>query len=296
MENKQPLVSIFIVSYNHAKFIEECIASVFDQTYKNIEVYVIDDASTDNTGEVIDKLFKLYNFKYIKNEQNQGLVRNLNNYLPQYAKGEFVCLVAADDKWTQDKIEKQVNFLNNNPDISACWANVYVIDDKNNIISILKDGKNTYSFEDCLMINHNLPALTMMIRNEVLKSINYYDENYLIEDWYLILKLLVNDYKIYKLSDILGFYRIHENNIHKKSLWLYYEQKKIIEIYNQHELYQRAKRNIVKTWFPNIVIFDKKEALKYIFYAFDFSLTYLKSIIKLFIPKIIIFYIRKNKG
>jgi len=292
---KELLVNVFVVCYNHANFIEECLRSVFEQTYKNIEVYVIDDASTDNTDQIIENLKEKYNFNYIKNIENKGLVRNLNLYLPKYAKGDFVCLVAADDKWTNDKIEKQVNFLVNNPDIAACWANVYVIDNKSNIISILKDEKNTYSFEECLTNNHSLPALTMMIRNEVLKSINYYDENYLIEDWYLILKLLYNNYKIYKLGDILGFYRIHENNIHKKSLWLYYEQKKILEIYNKHKLYHKAKRKIVKTWYPNIVIFDKKESLKNIFLAFEFSLSYLKSLIKLCIPIKIFKILKKIK-
>jgi alpha-1,3-rhamnosyltransferase len=296
MENKQPLVSIFIFSYNHAKFIEECIASVFEQTYKNIEVYVIDDASTDNIDQIIENLKEKYKFNYIKNIENKGYVKNLNKYLPLYAKGEFVCIVAADDKWTPDKIEKQVNFLNNNPDISACWANVYVIDENSSIIGSFSDTNTNYTFEDVFLINHILPALTFIIRNQVLKEINFYDENYLLEDWPLILKLLSNNYKIHKLNDILGYYRIHSNNVHKINLWLYEEQKKIIEIYRSHILYPKAKRKIIKVWFPNLVVFNKVEALKYIFYAFDFSLTYLKSIIKLFIPKIIIFYIRKNKG
>ncbi|HOP51196.1 MAG TPA: glycosyltransferase family 2 protein, partial [Ignavibacteriales bacterium] len=158
MENKQPLVSIFIVSYNHAKFIEECVASVFEQTYKNIEVYVIDDASTDNIDQIIENLKEKYKFNYIKNIENKGLVKNLNKYLPLYAKGEFVCIVAADDKWTPDKFEKQVNFLNNNPDISACWANVYVIDENSNIIGSFSDTNTNYTFEDVFLINHILPA------------------------------------------------------------------------------------------------------------------------------------------
>ncbi|NIT04308.1 glycosyltransferase [Candidatus Saccharibacteria bacterium] len=103
---KQPLVSVIIPAYNAAQFLPETIESALKQTYKNIEVIVVDDGSTDNTEEVVKK----YPVRYIKIEHSGGPATPRNEGVHK-AKGELVAFLDSDDVWLSKKLEKQVDFL-----------------------------------------------------------------------------------------------------------------------------------------------------------------------------------------
>ena len=108
------LVTVLIPSYNHQKYIKDAILSVINQTYKNIELIVIDDGSSDDSPQIIRSLGKKYNFKYIIRE-NRGICATLNEAL-NMAKGVYFCGLGSDDMFFPEKIEKQVNFMLNNPE------------------------------------------------------------------------------------------------------------------------------------------------------------------------------------
>ena len=102
--NKQPLVTIVIPCYNYAEYVGEAIESVINQTYSNIELIVINDGSTDNSDNVIKKLQKKYNFKYI-NQHNQGIIA-VRNQAINVAKGEYLVQLDADDYIDKTYIKK----------------------------------------------------------------------------------------------------------------------------------------------------------------------------------------------
>ena len=106
------LVSIIMPSYNTASYIAESIQSVIDQTYKDWELIIVDDFSTDKTDEVV-KQFSDERIKYLKNEKNSGAAVSRNTALIE-AKGKWIAFLDSDDLWMPDKLEKQIAFMEKN--------------------------------------------------------------------------------------------------------------------------------------------------------------------------------------
>ena len=105
------LVSIIIPVYNASRFLEETINSIQEQTYSNWEAIFIDDCSSDNSYDIIKQYQKNdKRIKVIKNKVNNGVAVSRNNGI-DYAKGEYLCFLDADDKWHPEKLAKQINFM-----------------------------------------------------------------------------------------------------------------------------------------------------------------------------------------
>lgn len=105
-----PLVSIIMPAYNAARVIDDTIHSVLGQTYKNWELIVVDDRSTDNTLEIV-RQFSSEKIKIIELKKNSGAAKARNRGVLA-AKGRFVCFLDADDLWCPDKLARQLNFMN----------------------------------------------------------------------------------------------------------------------------------------------------------------------------------------
>lgn len=134
-----PLVSVLIPSYNHGKYIHETIQSVLDQTYQNFEIIITDDGSSDNTVEVIrtfqDPRVKLHVFS-----KNKGASIAYKNCL-EMARGIYIACLSSDDIWLPEKLEKQVAFLENNPQYELVFTTAKIIDEDG---APLKDTNHFY--------------------------------------------------------------------------------------------------------------------------------------------------------
>lgn len=107
---KQPLVSVIITTYNRVGIVSRCIDSVLNQNYKNLEIIVVDDCSTDNTEEFFSKNYRK-EVKYIRHEMNLG-VQYASNTGYKYASGKYVAFIGDDDKWSDNnKLIEQVNIF-----------------------------------------------------------------------------------------------------------------------------------------------------------------------------------------
>ena len=117
----EPLISILIPTYNVGAWIDEAIKSIIEQTYKKIEIIIIDDYSTDNTREKIQNLARTDSrIKIIYNKENQKIVKSLNQGL-LLAKGQYIARFDGDDIAAPDRIEKQLHYLEaNDLDIVGC--------------------------------------------------------------------------------------------------------------------------------------------------------------------------------
>lgn len=122
----EKLVSVCINAYNSAEVIGETLESVLNQTYKNLQIIVVDDCSTDNTAEIVksydDDRIELYTLPKNFN------ISNANNECLHRAKGEYIAHIDSDDIWAEDKIEKQIKFLEENPQYGACFTHATLID------------------------------------------------------------------------------------------------------------------------------------------------------------------------
>jgi glycosyltransferase involved in cell wall biosynthesis len=138
---KRPKVSVIIPSYNHGKFIEAAITSVLNQSFQDFEIVISDDASKDDSIEKIkrftDPRIKLFEFK-----ENVGAVYNTNSCIEK-ARGEYIALLNSDDLWLNQKLEKQVKFLEENKNIGAVFTEALFVNEREEVLT-----KETYQWAD----------------------------------------------------------------------------------------------------------------------------------------------------
>ena len=116
-----PLISVIIPTYNYGNYIEETILSVLNQTYKNVEILVIDDGSTDNTWEIVSKFKNEINFL---RQENLGQSQARNHGFDK-ARGSVYALLDADDYWEPEKLEKQIPLMNDAVGLVYCGARLF---------------------------------------------------------------------------------------------------------------------------------------------------------------------------
>jgi len=209
-------VSVVIPTYNRATILKETIKSVLSQTYRNFEVIIADDGSTDNTKEIVQS-FKDNRISYIWQE-NSGTPAAARNTAIKNAKGEFIAFLDSDDLWFPKKLEKQIEEFNKNSGILGVATNGIVIPMKPTIkILSLKNNKTVHYRE--LLANTSNPIInsSVLIRKCVVDAIGLLDEEPLlkaIEDYDYWLRILkYKDKSILILKDVLIKYRAHESNL-----------------------------------------------------------------------------------
>jgi len=124
-----PQVSVLLSSFNHARFLPEAIESVLQQTFSDFELYIIDDASQDESWEIICR-YKDPRVIPIRNSQRMRGAYGLNEVAKYHARGEFIAIHHSDDVWEREKLEKQIAFLKNHSTVAAVFTLVDLIDEE----------------------------------------------------------------------------------------------------------------------------------------------------------------------
>jgi|LakMenEpi03Aug12_release.lakeMendotaPanAssembly.Ray.scaffolds.fasta_scaffold453024_1 glycosyltransferase involved in cell wall biosynthesis len=222
------IVSICMITYNHSKFIENSLKSALNQKCTfTFEIIICDDASTDNTVEIINNLINYFpnKIKLYVNQINIGATKNLAKAI-SLCKGKYICILEGDDYWlSKNKIENQVNFLNHNLDCNTCFTKAKMVDRNDNFIIELplsKYRKSRFEIVDLIKNDVFMPTCTTMFRAN---SFNYFpDIFYTLKngcDWVLSI-LNTETGKIGFLDEIHAVYRSNSsefawssNPIHK---------------------------------------------------------------------------------
>lgn len=227
---ERPLVSFILISYKHERFIRDCMKSLVAQTYSNMEILYLDDASQDGTfqkaSEYKEILAEKYqNVVFIENSRNCGLVHNLNR-LVQLSQGKYVKFLAADDFMLDDGIEKMVCFLENHPECDMVYTNGitgeeqthYPIENIQTYIPIYREiPPSGNSLLDLLYENDFISAPGVMIRHTVYDKLGLYDENIGVEDWDYFLRIAKNG-NIGYLAEPTVMYRVLPSSLSHSSL------------------------------------------------------------------------------
>jgi len=266
----KPLVSVVILSFNHEDYIEKSILSVVNQTYKNIEIIVIDDGSKDNSPEILQKLQKEYGFK-LKFQENQGVSRTLNKTITQHTHGKYIICWASDDIMLPDRTEKQVKFFEENPDYDMVFGKVRMIDEKGEIIENFKifnyfDEPVKYIPFELLIDNNLIPAPTIIMRRDIWDKCGGYDENTILEDFDLSLKIAYNG-KIAYLNDFFTYYRWHGQNQSTQVLKIFTATWDLVNSWKDRMSPAVARRILARRDSLTFCIFArkyKKESLRYL--------------------------------
>jgi glycosyltransferase involved in cell wall biosynthesis len=215
--NKTPLVSVAVITYNQKEFLRECIESILEQDYPNLEIVISDDASSDGTIEMLIEYKKLYPEKIviISAEMNQGITKNSNK--AHFAcTGKYVAWIGGDDLMLPGKISKQVEFMESHPDCTICYHDLEFFDDHTKKRLYLKSEK--FKLRDCNtsdIVEYgtlNGPCASM-VRLSKTPTHGFNESLPVASDWLFWVESMLNGGKMYYLDAVLGRHRRHDNNI-----------------------------------------------------------------------------------
>ncbi len=209
-----PRVSVVICTYNAGDYLLESIGSALAQTYRDIEVIVLDNASTDHTPELV-KRFNDPRFRYIRNETNLGFVGNVNKGL-SIAAGEFVNFLGADDIWEIDYLERAIQLFDSHPNAYVCHSVVTIIDPQGRKIGLGHVGwaevtPAKEAFLNCYLYGFTFAAT--IARTQRLRELGPLDVNWRdISDTWLFLTLALEG-EVLTVTDPRVRYRVHDASI-----------------------------------------------------------------------------------
>lgn len=274
----EPLVSIVVITYNSSEFIIETLESCKNQSYKNIELIISDDASNDNTVRICQNWLR-NNAKYfervelITSSHNRGISANCNNGIHS-TRGEWIKIIAGDDILKKDALKNYLKFINNNDteDVLLVYSSLQPfksVFSEENIMPLKSrrfnffansSAKKQYSL--LLRTNSFVQSPTLFYHKSVFQITKVFDETMPIEDWPALLNVTKNNIKLHYLNRITVYYRIHEKSFYngskhtkefKKNRKLFYEEYVINNItlieriiyYFSKKIYQKMSNKII---------------------------------------------------
>ena len=247
----KPLVSILMNCYNGEKYLNKALNSVIEQTYKNWELIFWDNLSTDNSKQIVNKIKDL-RIKYFLSDIHTSQYEARNRGLEK-CSGEFIAFLDVDDYWFPTKLEEQIKLFTNS-EIGFSCTNSWEINERVKIKKKL-GFKKIYSGNvlEHLLKKDFIVMSSLVIRKSILKylSINFNPKYEIVGDLDFVLRLST----ITKLAGIqtpLISYRLHENNLTYKKIYLNFQELKMLyndicheKIYNQNKNFDFFKNNVI---------------------------------------------------
>lgn len=258
MINKLPskktvLVSIIMPVYNAEQYLDKAINSILNQTYPNIELFIVDDCSTDKSFTIAKKYKKKYPNKIhliqpkknINKEGDAGF-----NLAMNYAKGSYIARMDADDIAEKNRIKKQVSFLEKHKDIFLVGGQALVIDKEGREMGMKAVPTDHESIYNMFFQVHPIIHPTVMFRNEKPRQPFYFEKFEDSNDYYTFFTLLMQGKKLANLPDILLKYRIHGLNSTVRRM----KQKLITTIHVRQEMMKKyGYKPSIKEYIPYLV-------------------------------------------
>lgn len=192
----QPLFTVLVPAHNESKVITRCLQSIYKSTYKNIEVFVVDDASSDDTFKIARRFAVRHpdmKFTILRKRTNVGKGEALNHALRNYCRGELVMTVDADSLILPDTIKNAVSYFED-PNVAGVAANVQIIDEFTSLGVLQKfehmigyRSKKIYTMSNCEFV---VGGVASTYRLKILKKVGFYDTDTMTEDVGLSLKIV----------------------------------------------------------------------------------------------------------
>ena len=233
-------ITVIVPSYNHEKYVEECLKAIGSQTFRDFQWIVVDDCSKDNTPEILKKYQCVYGYELILHDKNVGLANTLNEVLKNYAKGIFFSICASDDVWLPNKLEAQYTFLCNHPEFDMCYSRCYYINDASERVGVDNNLKYRSGniFKDVLCRKYQ-PGIFTMMKINTIKGVGYYKPGIIAEDYYMNC-LITHDYEVGFLDEIVGFYRVAPMEMKRNPMTLVLSHRETVDLFKNESIYQEA--------------------------------------------------------
>ena len=243
-------VSVIIPVHNSSKYLSECINSVVNQTYKNIEIIVVDDNSNDSSLSIINS-YKDKRIKVIKLKKNMGVSIARNKGVIK-ASGDYICFIDSDDYWYKDKLEKQVKFMENNNYIFTYGSYGYL---RNNVVVHRAKVPRKITYKEALKNTTIFTSTVMFDMSKLKKEDLYMPDIRLGQDTSCWWKILRKGITAYGMDEMLVVYRVGNKSLSSnkirsiKGTWNIYKLEDISFIkrlwYFMWYLFNAIKRRII---------------------------------------------------
>lgn len=207
MNNKPPLISVVMPVFNGEKYIQSAIDSILIQTFSNFEFIIIDDASVDNTANLIH-LYTDSRVILLQNERNIGNYPSRNRGM-NIARGRYICVMDADDIAFSERLETQFNYLETHPELLAVGSDFVFFPDYHRAGVF----KNFETLLIAFLNNNRVLHPSLMIRTETMITLGGYNEKYVYSSDYDLLCRILLKGKVENIPDVLMMYRWHKSQI-----------------------------------------------------------------------------------
>ena len=280
----EDLITVSVVTYNHAPYIKECIDSILGQTWQNLEILVVDDCSTDETVDLV-KSCGDPRINLITKKKNRGVSDSTDIYLRQ-AAGRYIATMCGDDRMaTPFKIEKQVEFLKRNEWCSVVFSDIELIDEHGvlldpqkspakQILQVFESGIENQDPKQLLntffLKGNVLAGPTMLADMKVFHQFGSFDRRYLqLQDFDMSIRLLINGVGIAVIPEKTVSYRIRDNQMNLSALTTESVNRQVYERARILEQYWKISLQQFKAIFPEYVFSGEENELLVPYYLQD---------------------------
>ncbi len=291
-----PLVSILCISMNHAEYVKQSFDSIVQQTYKNIEIIYVDNNSSDQSFEIANEIFLKSGLPYkgFKREKNYNIPENLN-FLLSHCKGKYIAPQSGDDWWELSNIEEKIKFYEKSQEFGLVYCNGYLYNNQSGEITQPDTSKykSGLIFDSVLLEGIYFP-IGYVMRKDVFDTIGLYDEDIMVDDWDIWLRIL-RHFPIGYFDKPLVYYRRHPSTFYLTANFNKHivDTFKTLNKYNQHPYYKKAVKNTNKNYIYSIVNKQNyKVVIKEILRVGTPNWFYAKQLFKVVINSL--FFFRKN--
>ena len=265
-----PLVTIAVASFNHARFIGECIRSVIDQDYRNIELIVIDDGSMDESMSVIEGLRSECEKRFVKFEartrSNRGATETYNEAL-RLASGRYFAQLDSDDLIMPEKISELVRVFLEEPSLVGVVSGWSDIDGGGNTLAENSYAPRYYNFEDIILHRQRFATAGQLLLTDAVREAGGYPENCWIGDWYMWLVLTKPGKLIKSIPDILAKYRHHDYNSLKNREKMFEGRKQVLGYFKESPHYSIAMAQVYVWVSRDFCFISRLKAVRYLLAA-----------------------------
>ncbi len=240
----QDLVSVIMPTYNTGKLLSDSMDSILKQSYSHFELLITDDGSTDSYTISLLKQYEAKDSRikvsYLNGNSGPAIARNKSI---ERAQGRYIAFCDSDDRWTPDKLEKQIAFMKEKQ-CALCSSSYFIVDSDSNIIGIFRSPRTiTYNM---YKRDNKIGCLTAVYDTQLLGGKYYMPATRKRQDWGLFLNILRTSQKCHALTEPLAYYRKRNNSLssNKRSLVKYN-----INIYKQILGFSTIKAYLYFTFF-----------------------------------------------
>lgn len=257
-------VLLRVPCYNHELYVEQCLESIAAQTYPAIEVIVADDASTDRTAEIAERICHRHGWRFIRNERNLGVAATLNRMADAAGDYDYVFSVASDDLLPPGSIAAMVSALDREPSAVGTYGDVEYIDSAGRSLGLMRNDKASGDIFTKVLFNEiSIPWTWFMWTRAAYQAFGGYDPSIPMEDSYAFAKMG----KLGNLSyagALVVRYRKHAGNTTANTWLIYQSSRRFLDSLRGETFYLKLRRLYGSEHFFLLSRKHKREALRHL--------------------------------